>query len=144
MYLKVTGFSQSCISYEGATVTEQMEEKYHLLNNCCEPDTCFKRFFFKCGPFLKSLFTFLNCHVLFLCIVLFCFWPWVIWDLSSLTQNQTHTHCIGRQNPNHWTIRGVPCQTLCWAIFICYLGWEHILGKFGNVSLNCGLKQISF
>ena len=28
-------------------------------------------------------------------------------DLSSLTRDQTHTPCIGRQNLNHWTTRKV-------------------------------------
>ena len=29
-------------------------------------------------------------------------------DLSSLTRDQTHTPCIGRQRLNHWTAREVP------------------------------------
>ena len=30
-----------------------------------------------------------------------------MWDLSSLTRDQTHTPCIGRQSLNHWTAREV-------------------------------------
>ena len=29
-------------------------------------------------------------------------------DLSSLSKDQTHTSCIGRQSLNHWTARKVP------------------------------------
>ena len=29
--------------------------------------------------------------------------PLSMWDLSSLTRDQTHVPCIGRQIPNHWT-----------------------------------------
>ena len=32
------------------------------------------------------------------------FWLQVTWDLSSLTRDRTHTHCIGRRSPNHWTV----------------------------------------
>ena len=34
--------------------------------------------------------------------------PLSMWDLSSLTRDQTHVPCIGRQIPNHWTTREVP------------------------------------
>ena len=30
-------------------------------------------------------------------------WPRGMWDLSSLTRDQTRTPCIGRPSPNHWT-----------------------------------------
>ena len=47
-------------------------------------------------------------HLLQYC---FCFRLWVFvhktWDHSSLTRDQTHTPCIGRQSLNHWTIREV-------------------------------------
>ena len=33
-----------------------------------------------------------------------------VWDLSSLTRDQTHIPCIGRWIPNHWTTRLVPCN----------------------------------
>ena len=41
-------------------------------------------------------------------VLSFVFWWQGMWDLSSLTRDQTCTPCIGRQSPNHWTIRGVP------------------------------------
>ena len=47
---------------------------------------------------------------------LFCvlvFWPQGMWDLNSLTRGQTHTPCIGRWSPNHWTTREVP-KSGCW------------------------------
>ena len=34
-------------------------------------------------------------------------WPRGMWDLSSLARDQTHTPCIGRPSPNHWTPRKV-------------------------------------
>ena len=34
--------------------------------------------------------------------------PHSMWDLSSLTRDQTHVPCIARQIPNHWTPREVP------------------------------------
>ena len=31
-----------------------------------------------------------------------------MWDLSSLTRDQTCTPCLGRQSLNHWTTRELP------------------------------------
>ena len=31
-----------------------------------------------------------------------------MWDLCSLTRDQTHIFCIGRRIPNHWITRKVP------------------------------------
>ena len=39
------------------------------------------------------------------------FWPWGMWDLSSLTRDRTHTLCTGRQSPNHRTTGGVPANS---------------------------------
>ena len=33
----------------------------------------------------------------------FCFWPWGMWGLASLTRDHTCTPCIGRQSLNRWT-----------------------------------------
>ena len=41
-------------------------------------------------------------------LLLFWFWSWGMWCLSSLTRDWTHTPCIGRWNLNHWTTREVP------------------------------------
>ena len=41
----------------------------------------------------------------------FFFWPWDMWDVSSLTRNWTHTACIGRWSLNHWTAREVLIHT---------------------------------
>ena len=44
-------------------------------------------------------------------LLLFCvliFWPWGIWELDSLTRNQTYTPCIGRRSLNYWTAREIP------------------------------------
>ena len=34
-----------------------------------------------------------------------------MWDLSSLTRDQTHVLYIGRQILNHWTTREVPSSS---------------------------------
>ena len=65
------------------------------------------RFFFLCGPFLKSL---LNLLQYCFCFMFWLFWPQCIWDLSSPTRDQTHTPCTGRWSLNHWTIWEVPMQ----------------------------------
>ena len=39
--------------------------------------------------------------------------------LSSPSRDQTHVPCFGRWILYHWTIRGVPCSTIC----ICYHTW---------------------
>ena len=52
--------------------------------------------------FLKSLLNLLQYCFCFM------FWFFGLWDLSSLTRDQTHTLCIGRQSLNHWTSREVP------------------------------------
>ena len=57
-------------------------------------------FFFFC-PYLNLL---QYCFWLF--VLVFC--PQEMWDLSSLTRDQTLTLCIGRQSLNHRTTREVP------------------------------------
>ena len=63
-------------------------------------------------PFLKKKNSFLMWTIfkvfiefitrLLLFQVLF-FWPWGLWDLSSLTRDRTCSPCIGRCSLNHWT-----------------------------------------
>ena len=36
------------------------------------------------------------------------FWPWGIWDLSTLTRDQARTPCIWRRSLNPWTSRETP------------------------------------
>ena len=43
-----------------------------------------------------------------------------MWDLSSLTRDQTHVLYIGRQILNHWTTREVP--------FSSFNNGENIIG----------------
>ena len=64
--------------------------------------------FFWCGPFLKSL---LNLLQYCFCFMFWFFWPQGMWDLSSLTGDQTRIPCIGRRSLNHWTTREVPIYT---------------------------------
>ena len=60
--------------------------------------------FFWCGPFLKSLQNFLQWCFYFMFWFL---WPWGMWDLGSLTRDQTHAPCIERWSFNHWVTRDV-------------------------------------
>ena len=40
--------------------------------------------------------------------MLWFFGPWNMWGLSSPARERTHTPCIGRRGPDHWTTREVP------------------------------------
>ena len=51
---------------------------------------------------------FVTVLLLFYVLFLFFFWLRGMWDLSSLTRDQTHTPCIGRQSLNHWPTRKSP------------------------------------
>ena len=55
--------------------------------------------------FFKVCIVFVTILFLFYLLV---FWPRGMWDLSSLTRDQTCTPCIGRRSLNHWTAREVP------------------------------------
>ena len=78
-----------------------------------------KRFVLWCGPSLKSLlnlwwgyFDFMLSGLFFVWFGLGFFWHWHMWDLSSLTGDQTLTPCTGGQSLNHWTTREVPKTVL--------------------------------
>ena len=45
------------------------------------------------------------------------FWPWGMWDCSSLTRDRTPTFCIGWWSPNCWTTREIPVVSK--ALFVC-------------------------
>ena len=62
-------------------------------------------FFFGCGPFLKSLLNLLQHRF---CFMLYVFWPWGTWNLSSPTSDQAPTSCTERQSINRRPIREVP------------------------------------
>ena len=64
----------------------------------------FKKGFFWCGPFLKSLLNLLQYCFLFL----FWFWGHETWDPSSPNSDQTCIPFNRRQSLNHWTTREVP------------------------------------
>ena len=76
---------------------------YHLVAN-------FFKELFLCRPFFKkSSLNFLlrYCsYFMFWCLFGF-FWPWGMWDPSSLTRGGTHSPCTGRRSLNHWTRREV-------------------------------------
>ena len=48
-------------------------------------------------------------------LLLFCvlvLWLQDMWDLSSLTRDQTPIPCIGKQSLNHWTMREAPMMNI--------------------------------
>ena len=51
----------------------------------------------------------LNFVIILLLFYVLFFRPQSIWDLGSLTRDQTCTPCDGRQSLNHWIARKVPC-----------------------------------
>ena len=68
------------------------------------------------------------------------FWLQGMWDLSSLTRDQTHTPCIGRWSLNHRTAREVP-------MFDQFLSLERIstLGKISVfVAVNKDFSYVAF
>ena len=71
--------------------------------------------------------------ILFLFYVL-VFWPWGMWDLSSLTRDQTTPH-TGRQRFNHWITREV-LQFLSFNLCIKTIGiqrdysWRNIYQNY--------------
>ena len=77
-------------------------------------------FFFKIfwmGTIFKVFIEFVTVLLLFYVLV---FWPRGMWDLSSLIRDRTHTPCIGRRSPNHWTTRKV--SSLCGLSF--HTAWQ--------------------
>ena len=56
----------------------------------------------------KILIEFVTIFILSYVLVL---WPQGMWDLSSLTRDQTLTPCIGRGGLNYWMAREVPTQS---------------------------------
>ena len=52
--------------------------------------------------------TILLLFYVFYFVIFVLFGPRGMWDLSSLTRDQTCTPCIGRRSLNHWTAREVP------------------------------------
>ena len=56
-------------------------------------------------PLLKSVLNLLQYCFCFYALV---FWPLGMWNLSSLTRDQTHISSIVRQSLNHWTAWEVP------------------------------------
>ena len=90
----------------------------------------FKKFFWRRGPFLKSLLNLLLLYVL-------VFWPQGMWDLSFWTRDWTCTPCIGRQSLNHWTTREVPVGFIL-LIFCC-----GILHRYSQEIFVCSFPFLS-
>ena len=61
-------------------------------------------FFFDVDHLFKIFTEFVT--ILFQLYVL-AFWPLDMWDLSFPNRDWTHTPCIGKWSPNHWTTREV-------------------------------------
>ena len=46
-----------------------------------------------------------------------------LWDFNSLTRNQTHAPCFGRQILNHWTTREVPILFILYSLLFFFTVW---------------------
>ena len=105
----------------------------------------FKDFLFLMWTIFKVFIEFVTISLLFYVLD---FWPWGMWDLSSLTRDLTLTHCIGRGSlkpPG----KGLPgkslqCHFKCsrsikresfTCIFIQYI-WKQILRKHKKKTIN--------
>ena len=44
--------------------------------------------------------------------MLWCLWPGSMWDINSLTRDETHTPAIGWYSPNHYITREVPTRII--------------------------------
>ena len=65
-----------------------------------------KKFFFKCGPFLKSLLNLLQyCFCFMLCFFLAMKHSGILVPWSGI---KPHTPCLGRWSLNHWTTKEIP------------------------------------
>ena len=53
------------------------------------------------------------CYNIASVVYVLCFWQWGMWDLSSLSRDQTLTLCFGRWSLNRWTTRKVPYLGIC-------------------------------
>ena len=67
------------------------------------------------------------------------YWPWGMWDLSSLTRDQSCSFCIGRWSRNHWTTREVPKQNFRESFSHLHLGntrpWDLKLLHLWKISV---------
>ena len=64
----------------------------------------FKDFFFECEPFL----VFIEFVIVLLLFYILFFWLWGMWNLNSLTRDETFTPCTEKHSLNHWTNKEVP------------------------------------
>ena len=92
-----------------------------LLRACCVPSSVldialvFPKCSFHGGDMFFSLFgcaKFSLWHVVFSGCGSWAGLPCGMWDLSSLTRDQTLVPCVGKRILNHWTTREVPGKTL--------------------------------
>ena len=66
----------------------------------------FFKIFFLMWTIFKVFIEFITILLLFFYVLVF--WTRGMWDLSSLTRDQTRTPSIGRRSLNRWTAREVP------------------------------------
>ena len=86
---------QSCYNFIILSYVKQRMSKWHSF---------FQRSIWY-TPLLKSLLNLLQYCFCFYALV---FWPLGMWNLSSLTRDQTHISSNGRQILHHWTTWEVP------------------------------------
>ena len=88
-------------------------------------------FLFLLWTILKVFIEFVTIFFLFQVLV---FWPWGMWDFSSLTRDWTRNPCTGRRSLNHWTVREVP---LLFPLLTCFLRPDIPAKPITSTSLPC-------
>ena len=66
-----------------------------------------------------------------------------MWDLSSLTRDQTCISCIGRWIINHWTTRKVPGHFFFfffWAALGLHCLWLSLVAECRGAALHCSVQ----
>ena len=75
-------------------------------------------FFFLMWTIFKAFIEFVTILLLFCVLVL---WLLDMWDLRSLTRDQTLIPCTGKQGLNHWTMREIPTRNVwLYLLFIAH------------------------
>ena len=87
-------------------------------------------------PFLHTLSSI--CYLLFYFIIIILVAPWGLWDLSSLTRDQTWSLAVRVPSPNHWITREFP--GICRLLNDGHFEWWVFLGVslIKNLPANTG------
>ena len=111
--------SPVCYSPWGGRELDTTEQ---LNNNKCNSSSCwcFSPCFAEYSPRVPFFFffdvdhfkVFIEFVIILLLFYILVFWPGGMWDLGSLTRDQTHTPCIAKRSLTHWATQEVPLRVL--------------------------------